>query len=189
MADAGVTPSTYNARIVALRCFFGVPCGRDEVKRFMQFRREPRKLPIVLSIEEISALLAAAPGPGLKYRAALSIGYGGCLRVSEVTHLKVRDIVPEARLRHDSDRDIVPEARLRHDSDRDIVPEARLRHDSDRDIVPEARLRHDSDRDIVPEARLRHDSDRMLIHVEHPLGTLLRNTLPGSLAKAARIAT
>ena len=147
MADAGVTPSTYNARIVALRCFFGVPCGRDEVKRFMQFRREPRKLPIVLSIEEISALLAATPGPGLKYRAALSIGYGGCLRVSEVTHLKVRDIVPEARLRHDSDRD------------------------------------------IVPEARLRHDSDRMLIHVEHPLGTLLRNTLPGSLAKAARIAT
>ena len=32
----------------------------------MQFRTEPRKLPIVLSVEEVSTLLAVAPGPGLK---------------------------------------------------------------------------------------------------------------------------
>jgi hypothetical protein len=32
------------------------------MKKYMQFRTEPRKLPIVLSIEEIAAVLAA-PGP------------------------------------------------------------------------------------------------------------------------------
>jgi len=86
MADTNITPSVYNTRITALRFFFSMTCGRDEMKKFMQFRTEPRKLPIVLSIEEIAAVLAAAPGPGLKYRAALSIGYGAGLRASEVAN-------------------------------------------------------------------------------------------------------
>ena len=55
MADTGVTPSTFNARIVALRFFFSMTCDRDEMKKYMQFRTEPRKLPIVLSVEEVSA--------------------------------------------------------------------------------------------------------------------------------------
>jgi len=41
------------------------------MKRFMQFQRRPRELPVVLSVEEVADLLAAVPGPGLKYRAAL----------------------------------------------------------------------------------------------------------------------
>ena len=44
MADTGVTPSTFNARIVALRFFFSMTCDRDEMKKYMQFRTEPRKL-------------------------------------------------------------------------------------------------------------------------------------------------
>ena len=113
MADTGVTPSTFNARTVALRFFFSMTCDRDEMKKYMQFRTEPRKLPIVLSVEEVSALLAAAPGPGLKYRAALSIGYGGELRASEVTHLKVRDI--------DSDRMLIHVERGKGGKDRDVM--------------------------------------------------------------------
>lgn len=113
MADTGVTPSTFNARIVALRFFFSMTCGREEMKRYMQFRQEPRKLPIVLSVEEISAVLASAPGPGLKYRAALSIGYGAGLRASEVTHLKVRDI--------DSDRMLIHVERGKGGKDRDVM--------------------------------------------------------------------
>ena len=73
MTDTGVTASTFNTRIVALRFFFGMTCGREEMKRFMQFRTQPRKLPVVFSVEEVSDLLMATPGPGLKYRAALSI--------------------------------------------------------------------------------------------------------------------
>ena len=113
MTDTEVTPSVYNARITALRFFFSMTCDRDEMKKYMQFRTEPRKLPIVLSVEEVSALLASAPGPGLKYRAALSIGYGGGLRASEVTHLKVRDI--------DSDRMLIHVERGKGGKDRDVM--------------------------------------------------------------------
>lgn len=100
MTNAGVTPTTFNARIVALRFFFGTTCGREQMKRYMQFRRQPRKLPVVLSIEEVSDLLMAAPGPGLKYRAALSISYGAGLRASEVCNLKISDIDSDRMLIH-----------------------------------------------------------------------------------------
>ena len=72
MTDTGVTSSTFNTRIIALCFFFGMTCGREDMKRFMQFRSQPRKLPMVFSVEEVSSILMAT-GPGLKYRAALSI--------------------------------------------------------------------------------------------------------------------
>ncbi len=111
MTDTEVTPSVYNARITALRFFFGMTCDREEMKKYMQFRTEQRKLPIVLSFEEVSAVLASAPGPGLKYRAALGIGYGAGLRAFEVTNLKVRDI--------DSDRMLIHVERGKGSKDRD----------------------------------------------------------------------
>jgi integrase/recombinase XerD len=49
-----------------------------------------RRVPVVLSLDEIARLLEAAPGP--KYKAALSAAYGAGLRVSEVVSLKVSDI-------------------------------------------------------------------------------------------------
>jgi site-specific recombinase XerD len=85
---------------VALRFFFGITCGREDMKRHMQFRRQPRTLPVVLSVEEVSDLLIAAPGPGLKYRAALSISYGAGLRASEVCTLKISDIDSDRMLIH-----------------------------------------------------------------------------------------
>jgi integrase/recombinase XerD len=100
MTNARVSPSTFNVRIVALRFFFGVTCGREEMKRHMQFRRKPRPLPIVLSVEEVAELMACVPGPGLKYRAALGISYGAGLRASEVCHLKVSDIDSDRMLIH-----------------------------------------------------------------------------------------
>ena len=54
------------------------------------FIHEPRKLPVVLSPEEVARLLDAAPG--LKYKAALSVAYGAGLRAAEVVSLKVGDI-------------------------------------------------------------------------------------------------
>jgi site-specific recombinase XerD len=121
MADTGVTPSTFNVRIVALRFFFGMTCGREEMKRYMQFRAEPRKLPVVFSVEEVSDILMAAPGPGLQYRAALSISYGAGLRAAEVCNLKIGDIVPKARLRHDSDRMPIHVAQGKGQKDRQVM--------------------------------------------------------------------
>ncbi len=100
MTDAEVTPSVYNRRITALRFFFSMTGGREEMKRYMQFRTQPRKLPAVLSAEEVSDLLMAAPGPGLKYRAALSISYGAGLRASEVCNLTIGDIDSDRMLIH-----------------------------------------------------------------------------------------
>ncbi len=100
MTDAGFTPTTLNARIVALRFFFGMTCGREEMKRYMQFRTQPRRLPVVFSIEEVSDILMATPGPGLKYRASLSISYGAGLRAAEVCNLKVGDIDSDRMLIH-----------------------------------------------------------------------------------------
>ena len=56
----------------------------------------PRALPAQAAAcalaEEVGRLLEAAPGPGLKYKAALSIAYGAGLRAGEVVMLRVSDI-------------------------------------------------------------------------------------------------
>src|SRR3989338_7531910 len=50
----------------------------------------PRKIPIVLSPDEVARLIGAAGN--LKNQTALSVAYGAGLRVSEVAALKVSDI-------------------------------------------------------------------------------------------------
>ena len=79
-----------NSTVSALRFFFTVTLGRADAARHLTFVHEPRKLPVVLSPEEVARLLEAAPG--VKYKAALSVAYGAGLRVSEVVSLKVSDI-------------------------------------------------------------------------------------------------
>ncbi len=77
-----------NSAVSALRFFFTVTLGRADAARHLTFVHEPRKLPVVLSPEEVARLLEAAPG--VKYKAA-RVAYGAGLRVSEVVSLKVSD--------------------------------------------------------------------------------------------------
>jgi integrase/recombinase XerD len=93
---AGVHPPSINGSVSALRFFFTVTLDRPEMARHLTFVREPRKMPAVLSPEEVARLLEAAPGP--KYKAALSAAYAAGLRVSEVVALKVSDIDSERLL-------------------------------------------------------------------------------------------
>jgi site-specific recombinase XerD len=90
LTASGASVPSQNAAVTALRFFFAVTLGRGEVSARMPFVREPRKLPVVLSPEEVARLLEAAPG--LKYRAALSVAYGAGLRANEVVSLKLSDI-------------------------------------------------------------------------------------------------
>jgi integrase/recombinase XerD len=90
LAASGVSVPSQNARVTALRFFFAVTLGRGEATERMPFIREPRKLPVVLSPEEVARFLEAAAG--LKYRAALSVAYGAGLRAAEVVSLKIGDI-------------------------------------------------------------------------------------------------
>ena len=90
--QTGVQPPTMNASVAALRFFFRVTVDRPDVVRHLTGVHQPRKLPVVLSQDEVARLLDCAPGPGLKYQAALSVAYGAGLRAAEVVALKVSDI-------------------------------------------------------------------------------------------------
>jgi site-specific recombinase XerD len=89
-AETGVQPPTVNSSVSALRFLFTVTLDRPDLARRFVLVRQARKLPNVLSAEEVSRLLEAVPG--LKYKAALGTAYGAGLRVSEVAALKVDDI-------------------------------------------------------------------------------------------------
>ena len=88
--ESGVQPPTINSSVSALRFFFTVTLDRPDLSRRLVLARFPRKLPAVLSVEEVGRLLGAAPG--IKYKAILGTAYGTGLRVSEVASLKVDDI-------------------------------------------------------------------------------------------------
>ena len=97
MRSAGASATTMNAAVSGLRFFFSVTLGRNDAAAAMTTVREPRKLPVLLSSDEVARLLDAAPR--LKYKAALSIAYGAGLRASEVVSLKISDI--------DSEREVI----------------------------------------------------------------------------------
>ena len=90
LTETHVRPPTINGTVTALRFFFSVTVERSDVTKPLTFVAEPRKIPVILSPEEVARFLEAAPGP--KYKAALSAAYGAGLRVSEVVALKVPDI-------------------------------------------------------------------------------------------------
>jgi site-specific recombinase XerD len=95
-AQTGVRPPSINSAVAALRFFFTVTLDRPDLARRLTIVREPRRLPAVLSVEEITLLLQAAPGP--KYKAAFGPASGAGLRVFEVVALKVGDVDSERML-------------------------------------------------------------------------------------------
>ncbi len=93
MRSSGATATSMNAAVSALRFLFGVTLGRNDAETGMTTVRQPRKLAVILSPDEVARLLDAAPG--LKHKAALSVAYGAGLRASEVISLKAGDIDSE----------------------------------------------------------------------------------------------
>jgi site-specific recombinase XerD len=88
--DKQASQSTCIQLVCALRFFYTHTLNHKiEIER-IPFPRRERKLPLILSREEVQALLEA-PGD-LRHRAMLAILYGSGLRVSEVARLKVADI-------------------------------------------------------------------------------------------------
>jgi site-specific recombinase XerD len=98
LAGNGVSSKTINATITGLKFFFAVTLEDHQVLRKMSSVHEPRRLPVILTPEEVRRLLEAASS--LKYKAALSTAYGAGLRASEVTHLKVSDIDSQRMVLH-----------------------------------------------------------------------------------------
>ena len=94
--ETGVPVPTMNSVVSALRFLFTQTLDRPDLARRLVRVSHPRKLPVVLSRDEVARLLNATTC--LKHQAALSVAYGAGLRVAEVSMLKVRDIDSERML-------------------------------------------------------------------------------------------
>lgn len=90
LVDHGVSPASLNSAISGLKFFFGVTLDRVELMGKMQPVHLPRRLPVILSPEEVKRLIAASGN--LKHQTALALAYATGLRVNEVVSLKVDDI-------------------------------------------------------------------------------------------------
>jgi integrase/recombinase XerD len=90
MVARGASFSHLNQAVCALRFFYGVTLGRPELPERIAHAREPRKLPVVLSREEVARFLQAVGGS--RNRTALTCAYAVGLRAAEVASLKTSDI-------------------------------------------------------------------------------------------------
>ncbi|MBI4421782.1 MAG: site-specific tyrosine recombinase XerD [Gemmatimonadetes bacterium] len=105
LKDVGLAPSSIRRQVSALRGYFRFLVGEGHVARDPTTQLETpktwRKLPQVLAVSEIEALLAA-PDPDERLawrdRALLEVAYGTGVRVSELVGLTVTDMLFEEGL-------------------------------------------------------------------------------------------
>jgi site-specific recombinase XerD len=98
LIERKVSWSTLNQMVCALRFLFGTTLGRSEYLPLLVYGKKPRKLPCVLSPEEVARLLdASRPG---RDRVMLQTAYACGLRLGEVLHLQVGDIDSPRMLVH-----------------------------------------------------------------------------------------
>jgi site-specific recombinase XerD len=96
LRSLGTSATSMNAAATALRFFFEVTLERRETAAALTSVRQPQRIPVLLSPQEVARLLDHAPG--LKARAALSLAYGAGLRASEVVFLRISDIDRERQV-------------------------------------------------------------------------------------------
>jgi integrase/recombinase XerD len=110
LRERKLTPGTVVNQVAALRFFFVKTLKRHQFRDFLPYPQDQRRLPTVLSQEEVSRLINAA---GTLFRRTLLMTlYGTGMRRSEVAHLKVGDI--------DSQRMIIRVVAGKRGKDRDL---------------------------------------------------------------------
>jgi integrase/recombinase XerD len=110
LQDRKLTPGTVVNRVAALRFFFVKTLKRHQFYDFLPYPQDRRRLPMVLSREEVARLINAAGN--LFRRTLLMTLYGTGMRRSELAHLKVSDI--------DSQRMIIRVVAGKGGKDRDL---------------------------------------------------------------------
>ena len=110
LQERKVTPGTAVNCVAALRFFFIKTLKRHQFREFLPYPKDRRRLPTVLSREEVSRLINAAET--LFRRTLLMTLYGTGMRRSELAHLKVGDI--------DSQRMIIRVVAGKGGKDRDL---------------------------------------------------------------------
>jgi integrase/recombinase XerD len=86
----GISWPALNQTVCALRFFYGVTLGHNEIPERIPYARNPRRLPEVLGADEVVRFLEAVPS--LRTRTALTTAYAAGLRASETVGLKVANI-------------------------------------------------------------------------------------------------
>ncbi|RYD27487.1 MAG: integron integrase, partial [Verrucomicrobiaceae bacterium] len=126
--------STQKQALNALAFFFRDVCGREEVHFEVKLRKTPKRVPVVLAVGEVLALLGCLEGNA---KLAAQIQYGAGLRLKEVVSLRVKDV--------DRERGQVTVRAGKGDRDRVSILPARVIGELDR-RWPGLREIHEGDR-------------------------------------------
>ncbi len=99
LKDTGASPATIRRHVSSVHTYFGFLVGEgavtDDPSDRLETPRRGRKLPSVLTVNEIDALLVAPPidDPlAWRDRTLLELGYGAGLRVSELCDIRLEDL-------------------------------------------------------------------------------------------------
>ena len=82
--------SSFNQAVCGLRFLYTVTLPKPWPVAMIPFGKRPRKLPTVLSVEEVNTILQCTPN--LKHRTFLMTLYSGGLRLAEAAALQISDI-------------------------------------------------------------------------------------------------
>jgi integrase/recombinase XerD len=111
-----VSASTYNQYLCALKFLYRITLGREWGLDGLARTRRQTKLPVVLSLEEVTRFLQAVTS--IRHRAILMTAYAAGLRISEVLGLRVDDI--------DSQRMVIRIRQAKGSKDRYVMLSPRL---------------------------------------------------------------
>jgi len=98
LRDRGLSPQTVKQHIAAVRFFFVHTLKRHYPPSEFRYPKTPRRLPIILSKDEVKRMIDAATT--LLHRTLLMILYSTGMRRAEVTRLKISDIDSERMVIH-----------------------------------------------------------------------------------------
>ena len=98
LRDRKLAPATVKQRMAAVQFFFAQTLKRPYLRQDFPYPKVPRRLPVVLSQDEVAKLINAASN--LAHRAMLMTLYSTGLRRSEVARLKVNDIDSQRMVIH-----------------------------------------------------------------------------------------
>jgi len=90
LVSSGVKSPAINAVITALRFLFTVTLDHPEIVKKLCPIHEPRRLPDILSPEEVARTIDATYA--FKYKAMFSVAYGTGLRAKEICHLRIDNV-------------------------------------------------------------------------------------------------
>jgi len=114
--DRKLSPGTIYSRTSALRFLFIKTLRRPYIPDDIPVPKRQRRMPIVLSVEEVERLIASARN--LMHRTMLMMLYATGLRRAELSHLKVSDI--------DSERMVIHVRQGKGGRDRDVLLSPKL---------------------------------------------------------------